>query len=78
MEHLRQLKPRPRAPGRQMRKYGATCGCSGLLWSCCSSGREKVDFIDVNLLFKLAGIGILIMVFSQVLTQADRRNRPSS
>jgi len=34
-----------------------------------------VDFIDVNLLFKLAGIGILIMVFSQVLTQADKKEQ---
>ncbi|MGI6364860.1 MAG: stage III sporulation protein AC [Bacillota bacterium] len=34
-----------------------------------------MDFIDVNLLFKLAGIGILIMVFSQVLTQADKKEQ---
>ncbi|HOB35728.1 MAG TPA: stage III sporulation protein AC [Bacillota bacterium] len=30
---------------------------------------------DVNLLFRLAGIGILIMVFSQVLTQADKKEQ---
>lgn len=34
-----------------------------------------VDFIDVNMLFRLAGIGILIMVFSQVLTQADKKEQ---
>jgi len=34
-----------------------------------------VDVIDVNLLFKLAGIGILIMVFSQVLIQADKKEQ---
>jgi len=33
-----------------------------------------VEF-DVNLLFRLAGIGILIMVFSQVLTQADKKEQ---
>jgi stage III sporulation protein AC len=38
-------------------------------------GGKAVDFIDVNLLFKLAGIGILIMVFSQVLTQADKKEQ---
>ena len=30
---------------------------------------------DVNLLFRLAGIGILIRVFSQVLTQADKKEQ---
>jgi len=34
-----------------------------------------VDIINVDLLFKLAGIGILIMVFSQVLTQADKKEQ---
>lgn len=34
-----------------------------------------MDVIDVNLLFKLAGIGILIMVFSQVLIQADKKEQ---
>lgn len=34
-----------------------------------------MDFIDVNMLFRLAGIGILIMVFSQVLTQADKKEQ---
>jgi len=34
-----------------------------------------VDIIDVNLLFKLAGIGILLMVFTQVLTQADKKEQ---
>jgi stage III sporulation protein AC len=34
-----------------------------------------VDLSNVNLLFKLAGIGILIMVFSQVLTQADKKEQ---
>lgn len=34
-----------------------------------------MDLSNVNLLFKLAGIGILIMVFSQVLTQADKKEQ---
>lgn len=34
-----------------------------------------MDFIDVNMLFRLAGVGILIMVFSQVLTQADKKEQ---
>lgn len=34
-----------------------------------------MDYIDVNALFRLAGIGILIMVFSQVLTQADKKEQ---
>lgn len=38
-------------------------------------GGKAVDYIDVNALFRLAGIGILIMVFSQVLTQADKKEQ---
>jgi stage III sporulation protein AC len=34
-----------------------------------------VDIINVDLLFKLAGIGILLMVFTQVLTQADKKEQ---
>lgn len=32
-----------------------------------------MDVSKVELLFKLAGIGILIMVFAQVLNQADKK-----
>lgn len=31
--------------------------------------------IDVNLLFRLAGIGILLMVFTSVLNQADKKEQ---
>lgn len=34
-----------------------------------------MDVINVDLLFKLAGIGILLMVFTQVLTQADKKEQ---
>ena len=34
-----------------------------------------MDIINVDLLFKLAGIGILLMVFTQVLTQADKKEQ---
>ena len=32
-----------------------------------------MELINVELLFKLAGIGILIMVFAQVLNQAEKK-----
>lgn len=32
-----------------------------------------MELVSVDLLFKLAGIGILIMVFTQVLNQADKK-----
>lgn len=31
--------------------------------------------INVNLLFRLAGIGILLMVFTSVLNQADKKEQ---
>jgi len=34
-----------------------------------------VELVSVELLFKLAGIGILIMVFTQVLNQADKKEQ---
>lgn len=34
-----------------------------------------MDLINVNILFKLAGIGILIMVFTQVLNQAEKKEQ---
>lgn len=34
-----------------------------------------MDIINVDLLFKLAGIGIIIMVFTQVLNQADKKEQ---
>jgi stage III sporulation protein AC len=34
-----------------------------------------VDIVKVDLLFKLAGIGILIMVFTQVLNQAEKKEQ---
>ena len=34
-----------------------------------------LDLLKVDVLFKLAGIGILIMVFSQVLNQAEKKEQ---
>lgn len=34
-----------------------------------------MDLINVDTLFKLAGIGILIMVFTQVLNQAEKKEQ---
>jgi stage III sporulation protein AC len=34
-----------------------------------------VELLNVGLLFKLAGIGILIMVFTQVLNQAEKKEQ---
>ncbi|MDD2282587.1 MAG: stage III sporulation protein AC [Eubacteriales bacterium] len=34
-----------------------------------------MDIVKVDLLFKLAGIGILIMVFTQVLNQAEKKEQ---
>lgn len=34
-----------------------------------------MELVSVELLFKLAGIGILIMVFTQVLNQADKKEQ---
>lgn len=34
-----------------------------------------MELLKVELLFKLAGIGILIMVFAQVLTQAEKKEQ---
>jgi stage III sporulation protein AC len=34
-----------------------------------------VDLLNVDMLFKLAGIGILIMVFTQVLNQAEKKEQ---
>jgi stage III sporulation protein AC len=31
--------------------------------------------VDVNLLFKIAGIGIMLMVFTSVLNQADKKEQ---
>lgn len=31
--------------------------------------------VDVDLLFKIAGIGILLMVFTSVLSQADKKEQ---
>lgn len=34
-----------------------------------------MDLLNVDMLFKLAGIGILIMVFTQVLNQAEKKEQ---
>ncbi len=34
-----------------------------------------MELLNVGLLFKLAGIGILIMVFTQVLNQAEKKEQ---
>jgi stage III sporulation protein AC len=34
-----------------------------------------VDFTRIDVLFKLAGVGILIMVFTQVLNQAEKKEQ---
>ncbi len=34
-----------------------------------------MDFTRIDVLFKLAGVGILIMVFTQVLNQAEKKEQ---